>query len=250
MVKQTSPLTRFRASVKNDAASHAEAPTTSRARNVKPIALTLPHGAALYSTGLELPPDLALDAWTAIGMQLAKIEGGVQWGIADWWCFGFHRYGERKAVVTVKGLPYDFGTLMNLGSVARRVGTSCRNELLTFTHHTVVAPLKPEEQKMWLNRAAKGRWTVRELRRNIYQREVDDLDDSPDERARRHHEYFMMHAQRAQNVDPFRVGLGLWNEPWIDHLDEAQIMELIEAGSAATIIWAGMTKGLKQYLED
>jgi hypothetical protein len=33
--------------------------------------------------------------WAANG----KIEGSVQWWLGDWWAFGEHLYGDRKAIV-------------------------------------------------------------------------------------------------------------------------------------------------------
>ena len=64
----------------------------------------------------------------------------MQWALGDWWAYGFHQYGKRKEIAQKIGL--NFGTLMNYGFVARRVKTSCRNEVLSFTHHWVAARFK------------------------------------------------------------------------------------------------------------
>jgi hypothetical protein len=185
-------------------------------RFAKPIALNLPHGTMLYPTALEIPPDLDLDAWEAIGEHLAKIEKGLQWALGDWWVYGEHEYGERKAVAKAKGIPYEFGSLMNLGYVARRVTTSLRNEALSFNHHTAVAPLEPEDQKKWLPKAARGKWSVKVLRRHMNERAQDDLgdhfNDHPDIRAHYWAESLIAEAKRAANVNQ------CWDDPRLDHL--------------------------------
>src|SRR5215217_1620334 len=56
----------------------------------------LTYGRALLArTAMELPEDLSIDEWSAIGTWLSRIEAGVPWWIGDWWAFGDHRYGER-----------------------------------------------------------------------------------------------------------------------------------------------------------
>lgn len=114
MVKPIAPLTRFRSETENCP------PPTNRVRPATPIAISLPDGVTLYPTELNLPPNLDLDAWEAIGVQLAKTEKGLQWALGDWWVYGNHKYGERKAAAKAKGIPYEFGSLMNLGTVARQ----------------------------------------------------------------------------------------------------------------------------------
>src|ERR1700730_11775472 len=115
----------------------------------KPIDRKLPHGAEICATGLKLPDSLDLDQWKAIGIKLCTIDSAMQWAIGDWWAYGHHTYGKRKAYATAKELPYQFGSLMNLGSVARSVKSSFRNEVLSFSHHVQVAALEPEDQKKW-----------------------------------------------------------------------------------------------------
>lgn len=44
---------------------------------------------------LHLPDNLPFEQWRIYGIELTKIEKGVQWWIGDWWAFGSHKYGER-----------------------------------------------------------------------------------------------------------------------------------------------------------
>jgi hypothetical protein len=61
----------------------------------------------------------------------------------------------------------NFGTLMNYGSVARRVTTSHRCEVLSFKHHEYVAPLPPAQQRNWLARAEREEWSSNQLKAAI-----------------------------------------------------------------------------------
>src|SRR3974390_1340142 len=109
MVKALSPYTQYRVLAK-DIPFEAKSPRTAQL-------LTLPNGARLHSTGLHIPADLELDRWAAIGKELAQIGNGVQWALGDWWAYGDHKYGDRKAKAAAQKLPYTFGTLMNFGSI-------------------------------------------------------------------------------------------------------------------------------------
>ena len=83
-----------------------------------------------------------------------RIENSIQWWLGDWWHYGFHAYGERKAKVKAKGaFPYAFQTLMNWGWVAGKVATSLRREALSWSHHELIARYPPDEQKKWLDKA-------------------------------------------------------------------------------------------------
>lgn len=82
-----------------------------------PIDLNLPYGAKLRTTGIELPKNLGLDQWKEIGTKLAAIDRGMQWAIGEWWRFGYHKYGDRKVFAEAKALPYEFESLMNIGTV-------------------------------------------------------------------------------------------------------------------------------------
>jgi hypothetical protein len=106
----------------------------------------------LTATSLNLPADLPFDRWRAIGQALAHAAGHLQWWIADWWAFGQHRYGERYQTAE-EHLPFSAHTCETYASVARAFAeTSRRLEVLTFTHHQLVAgrdPAQADELLAW-----------------------------------------------------------------------------------------------------
>jgi hypothetical protein len=150
---------------------------TPRADHLPSIqkALHLPKGANLSWTALTLPDKLSLDSWKALGTAVCAINEGSQWWLGDWWAHGEHSYRER-ARAFAKGVfgSYSFGTLMTYGSVARAIEPSIRIEVLSFAHHQVVASRPPDEQRAWLDKAAKGKWSVSALRQAIYSRDQTD----------------------------------------------------------------------------
>lgn len=124
----------------------------------------------ITTKGLEIREGLPYEEWEKIGSGLRKIEGCIQFWIGDWL-----RYGER----TYKGIhskQYDKAveetglertTLQNIKNVAESISPSLRNERLSFNHHIAVAPLSPEEQKKWLEKAEEKNLSYRELRQEI-----------------------------------------------------------------------------------
>jgi N6-adenosine-specific RNA methylase IME4 len=98
-------------------------------------------------------------------VQLNQIEGAIQWWIGDWLNFGECKYGELYAQAIEAGA--NTGTWMNYKYVANRVKTSLRNEVLGYHHHVSVAPLEPEDQKYWLEKAEKEGLSVTALRQAI-----------------------------------------------------------------------------------
>jgi len=127
----------------------------------------LPVGAKASATALLLPADLAIEDWVAIGDALQRYEANLPWLLGDWWHFGAHKYGERVKAVAKGVFGFSFGTLANYGHVAGRVKPSLRNEALTFWHHYQVASLEPSDQKRWLKRAARFKWSAMQLRAKI-----------------------------------------------------------------------------------
>jgi hypothetical protein len=200
--------------------------------------LNLPHGVKLCKTGIVLPDELTLDEWEEVGTKLMTIDRGIQWALADWWAYGHHRYGERAYIA--KTFPYDFGSLMNLGSVARRVTPSFRNEAVSFTHHVVVAPLEPERQKQLLKMAARNKWSVSKLRDMLHENS-DPPDD--DQKSIRWAESFLTQARRAQ---PTRL-----SDPWeparLDRVSDHLLANLVEAVTVAAATWTEIAEGFKQY---
>jgi hypothetical protein len=121
--------------------------------------------ATTTEVGLELPAGLPRAEWEQIGDTLHRIEKGVQWWLGDWWRYGEREYGEAAAQAVNVGV--NLGTLQNAAWVASKVDSSRRREDLSFGHHQAVAPLEPDEQDEWLDKAAGSDMSVGELRGRI-----------------------------------------------------------------------------------
>jgi hypothetical protein len=111
-----------------------------------------------------LPRDeLGQAAWLATGRRLGAIGRCSQWWIGDWIRYGTSRWGERYAeAARVTG--YDVASLRNMAWVASRFDPSLRSDKLTWSHHVLLAPLEPDDQGHWLERALSERLSVADLR--------------------------------------------------------------------------------------
>src|SRR3984893_9259921 len=88
----------------------------------------------------------------------------------DWWAFGEHRYGDRKAMIEDESWNGPgFQTCMNAGAVCKAIETSRRREALSFTHHSEVAALAPKQQDRFLDSAEAEGLSVMKLRAAIRQ---------------------------------------------------------------------------------
>jgi hypothetical protein len=77
--------------------------------------------------------------------------------------YGTSKWGEKYAdAARVTG--YDVASLRNMAWVASRFEPSLRSDKLTWSHHVLLAPLEPEEQRHWIERAAQSRFSVADLR--------------------------------------------------------------------------------------
>ena len=135
-------------------------------------------------TGLELPDDLTFEQAQGITHYIAEIikrdvleVNLLQFCLGDIVQYAERRWGDTYSqLLDSTGLAY--GTLANTTWVARSIDYSCRREDLSFAHHAVVAPLPPNEQHEWLQRAAENEMGANELRRQI--QASKDIKDSKD----------------------------------------------------------------------
>lgn len=110
--------------------------------------------------------DLGRSEWLVAGRRLGAIGRGSQWWIGDWIRYGTARWGEKYAeAARITG--YDVASLRNMAWVASRFDVSLRNDKLTWSHHVLLAPLEPEEQRFWLARASQERLSVGDLRLSL-----------------------------------------------------------------------------------
>jgi hypothetical protein len=118
------------------------------------------------TTGARFDPLLTFEAWRDLGAKLGLYSNATAWWIGDWLAFGQVKYGRRyKEAISATGL--DYQTLRNYAVVARRFEMSRRRDDLTFQHHAELAALSDDAQEYWLERAADGRWSRNELRRQL-----------------------------------------------------------------------------------
>ena len=72
-------------------------------------------------------------------------------------------WGEKYAeAARVTG--YDVASLRNMAWVASHFDLSLRSDKLAWSHHVLLAPLEPDEQRHWLERASEERLSVADLR--------------------------------------------------------------------------------------
>jgi hypothetical protein len=117
----------------------------------------------------------------AAGEINAELErSAVQWWLGDWWAFGEHQYGDRKALVEAEDWRGPtFEACKNAASVCRAFERSRRRDLLSFSHHAEVAKLVERDEAgnvtstevadSWLDRAAREDLSVMKLRAAIKQ---------------------------------------------------------------------------------
>jgi hypothetical protein len=126
--------------------------------------------------------DLAHSEWLATGRRLGAIGRCSQWWIGDWIRYGTAKWGEKYAeAARVTG--YDVASLRNMAWVASRFDLSLRSDKLTWSHHVLLAPLEPDEQRRWLQRAAEERLSVADLRVELRALQGGDRRPSTDDAA-------------------------------------------------------------------
>jgi hypothetical protein len=128
------------------------------------------------ATGLTLPDGLSITEWAKIGADLGRARTVLAWAVGDWWRFGEHRYGQRRAIVESEDWDGPSSqTCEDYAWVAGKFETSRRREVLSFGHHRDVASLPRVEADKLLDWAAtiseKGRpRSIRDLREEIHRR--------------------------------------------------------------------------------
>lgn len=122
--------------------------------------------AALKSVSWVPGENLSYEEWLRQGSRLGLAGRNASWWVGDWLRYGTHRYGKKYTAATqVTG--YDRQTLMNMVYVATRFDISRRRENLSWSHHAELAPLEPDRQDFWLDRAAAERLSIRDLREEL-----------------------------------------------------------------------------------
>lgn len=134
-------------------------------------------------TGLSVIGDPSFEEWQNCGEFLKRAEKSVQFWIGDWLNYGEKKYGETYTQA-LEITDYEEGTLQNAKWVSSKVESSRRRELLSFSIHQEVAPLPPDEQEYWLEKAEVEGLSKNDLRHEIKHARLEKQVDLPTEKYR------------------------------------------------------------------
>jgi len=120
----------------------------------------------LCKAGIQVSGKPPIEEWQEAMQYINRCASGVMWWHGDMLNFGYATYGELASQEDGDGdeTRYDYKTLRIAKYVAGAVPLSMRMDKLSFTHHAIVAPLPPSEQKKWLKQAADEGMSVAALR--------------------------------------------------------------------------------------
>ena len=148
--------------------------------------LSIPQGVTLATSSLTIGEDLSFEEWAKLGETLKVVHRATLFWIGDWLNYGERKYGEMFAQA-IDATYYSLSTLQTAKWVSDRIECSIRMESLTWNHHQLVAPLEPEEQGQWLERAAQGdsggAWSVRKLRSELQGQRSKETGQEPKVKA-------------------------------------------------------------------
>lgn len=127
----------------------------------------LEQSGALTSTSLDLGEHpISFDAYEALAAFLGAVGRSHCWWVGDLINWGEMVFGE-EAAQAIESLGLHPGTCVNYAYTCRQIARSRRRPGLSFAHHRVVAPLSPDAQRYWLDRASAEAWTRSDLDREV-----------------------------------------------------------------------------------
>jgi DNA modification methylase len=119
--------------------------------------------------GFEFADDLTYEQWAAIGSTLRSAEQSLMWRLGDWLLYGENRNWGEKYDRAIEATGYDYGTLRNAKSIAKRFPLSRRRDKLTFAHHQELASLSDDDAERLLDQAEAETWSRNDLRARVAQ---------------------------------------------------------------------------------
>lgn len=117
----------------------------------------------LTLTSYQPSSALTFEQWLEAGETLGRMAKSILWWWGDWLVFGEDKWPNRHAQA-YDATDYAHQTLYDAAYVSRKVVFSSRLESLSWAYHREVASLQPDQQSEWLERAAQGKWSLKQLR--------------------------------------------------------------------------------------
>jgi hypothetical protein len=170
-------------------------PNENSAITMKPDHLPLSLGPDIEVTPLGLrfhgQPDFK--KWSALGVKIGQAVRCMEFVIGDWLVYGEQNFaksrvepGRYKEALRTTGI--DYALLRDYAYVSRNVSLSVRTDKLSWFHHRLIARLKPEKQRHWIDLATNGQEhiSIRRLRSSINADRlvsVEELTTPPCDRA-------------------------------------------------------------------
>jgi hypothetical protein len=119
--------------------------------------------------GLDLPPSLSWEQWSAYGATLQVAHRSIMWLLGDWLVYGERRWPDRYTQA-VEATGRAVQTLRNAAWVAGAIPPAGRHPGVSWSHHAEVASLEPAERNDLLGWAASMVVDRGELRAEIGRR--------------------------------------------------------------------------------
>ncbi len=119
-------------------------------------------GAVLTKTGLDLPANIEVQRYAALGEVLDNADDCIQWAFGDWYVYGEDVFPEEHSQVWER-MSVDPHKAMQYIRVARAIPKHARRPALKWTHHRTVYTMEPEARDHWLLRAENEGWTATRL---------------------------------------------------------------------------------------
>jgi hypothetical protein len=130
----------------------------------------------LTPVGLDIPDDVGPDEYAQLGRLLLDVGSRIQWLIGDWIVYGDHfQWGETYTSLADE-FGYEVETLHTYAWVCRQVQISTRVEVLSFSHHRIVAKYEPQAQQRLLTMAVEQGWSAKEFPKHIRALEAGDTE--------------------------------------------------------------------------
>lgn len=152
--------------------------------------------------GIEFTGNPSIKEWYQAVQAVQRVNGMCQWYLGDLIVYAespVTGWGESKYNDLLDATGYDYGTLANFASVARRFGTDFRKNVslqgemfsnVSFTHFKAVTSLSDEKAFYFLEMVRDGGWSVAKLREEIARyknggtlpkpKEEEELEELPD----------------------------------------------------------------------